>query len=109
MMKINLCSLPTVFQVLDCSGNRFAKNLTDPNVSLPFSETAVVVGTKESQVFVYNIEAGKYQCVGRTKPGIMFGEVRGLAVNEDGSTIITSSSTGEVASYRMLKPWEATQ
>jgi len=72
----------------------------------PFTETAVAVGTREGNVLVFNVEANDSSCVIRTKAGFMFGEVRGLAVTDDGSQLIVASSSGETASFHMLKDFE---
>lgn len=91
-----------------------------------FTDTLAVVGTQEGRVLAIHIDASRaafqesgekdpyridgqeqsYQCVLKSRPGLMFGEIRGLSVQEDGALIVASSSSGEVASFELLKHFE---
>ena len=71
-----------------------------------FTETVACVGTKEGKVLVYHIEMKEKHfsnLVAKTKAGVMFGEVSGLSVQEDGNLIIAATSTGELVSFQMLQ------
>ena len=64
------------------------------------------VGTKEGKVLVYHVEMKEKHfsnLVAKTPAGVIFGEVSGLAVQEDGNFIMVASSTGELASFQLLE------
>lgn len=93
LKRIPLMHFPTTLQVIDAQ--RFPEET-------PFRDTMLAVGTKEGRVLLYSVEAMDVSCVARTQAGVMFGEVRGLSVQPDGSQMIASSSTGEVVSFMIL-------
>jgi hypothetical protein len=71
-------------------------------------ETAVCVGTKEGIVLVYHVDEihDEPQLAGKTKAGLMFGEVSSLSVQDDGNMMIASSNSGEIVSFSLLKQFE---
>jgi tricorn protease-like protein len=79
IMKISLLHFPVQMMPLDTA------TIMKKYPNAPFTETAVAVGTREGKVMVFNVEANESSCVIKTKAGVMFGEVRGLSVQDDGS------------------------
>lgn len=104
--KIVLDYFPTMLRLLDC--NKFAK-VSDAQKN--FMETAAVVGTKEGVVLVYHVSeiSDGGQLVGKTQPGLMYGEVSGMSVQDDGGLIVASSQSGEIISFPLLKSFEEPQ
>jgi hypothetical protein len=102
LKRIPLLHFPTQMRLLDCS--KLPKNSDENDKPMPYNEldTLVCVGTKEGKVLVFD----NSKCLLKTKGGVMFGEVRGLSVQADGNLLLAASSSGELASFNLLKSFE---
>jgi hypothetical protein len=63
----------------------------------------LAVGTEEGKVVLHKVVGGGHNMnssvIGKTKGGIVFGQVSSVCLTDNGFTMIVSSDSGELSSY----------